>query len=499
MDCNKLFENFENIDEPLECERIGASPPAWLTGQLLRNGPGKFKYGDTEVKHWFDGMAYMQRFQLKDGKLFYSAKFLESEAYKMCEQANRLCVSSFGTVRFPDPCKGLYGRFQSMFIKEDGWDNCVVNFVQLSDAVYALTETPKVVKIDPDTLGTKAGEDLQKVLSINSCTAHPQTDLAGNVYNSGHLFGKQYVFTETKGDKSDFSETILYASVPYEDRWNPAYHHSFGMSPNYIVLFETPLRISLMKLMARNILSYSFKDTLHWKEGTNTNVIVVDRKTGSRHTIRYTAPPFFTFHHANTYEEDGFIYVDFCHMENPGTFDDLLMDHMRDGSFTKNPKMRPYLHRMVLPIKIPTAAEPGSDLATSAPHGRGAKAILQPDGSIYCESARICEHSFEFPRFNWDANNMKPYQFVYGSTLLFDEEKENLAGIVKVDLHTGATLLWHRDNEFQLCVLLVPVMTLKEDQAPVFVVLNAKNLQEICRYTIPTDRLPPAFHSLYLS
>lgn len=36
---------------------------------MVRNGPGMFKIGDTEYKHWFDGMAYIQRYHFEDAKV----------------------------------------------------------------------------------------------------------------------------------------------------------------------------------------------------------------------------------------------------------------------------------------------------------------------------------------------------------------------------------------------------------------------------------------------
>jgi carotenoid cleavage dioxygenase-like enzyme len=33
--------------------------------------------------------------------------------------------------------------------------------------------------------------------------------------------------------------------------------------------------------------------------------------------VTHTAPPFFTFHHLNAYEEAGSLHVDFCGYEGP--------------------------------------------------------------------------------------------------------------------------------------------------------------------------------------
>lgn len=44
--------------------------PDWLQGSLVRVGPGIFSVGETSYNHWFDGMALMHSFTIKDGKGF---------------------------------------------------------------------------------------------------------------------------------------------------------------------------------------------------------------------------------------------------------------------------------------------------------------------------------------------------------------------------------------------------------------------------------------------
>ena len=44
------------------------SLPDWLSGKLIRNGPGLFEIGDTKLNHWFDGMALLHSFTIKSGK-----------------------------------------------------------------------------------------------------------------------------------------------------------------------------------------------------------------------------------------------------------------------------------------------------------------------------------------------------------------------------------------------------------------------------------------------
>lgn len=107
--------------------------PTWINGTLLKNGPGIFEVGTDKYNHWFDGLAILQRFQVENGKVlfyvfentvpseptpriivfqvYYSSKYLRSEAYQRNMAAQRIVVSEFGTVAYPDPCKNLFHRY----------------------------------------------------------------------------------------------------------------------------------------------------------------------------------------------------------------------------------------------------------------------------------------------------------------------------------------------------------------------------------------------------
>ena len=52
------------ITWPLPCP---GCVPAWLSGRLLRNGPGMFEIGDTKYNHWFDGQALLHSFTIVNG------------------------------------------------------------------------------------------------------------------------------------------------------------------------------------------------------------------------------------------------------------------------------------------------------------------------------------------------------------------------------------------------------------------------------------------------
>lgn len=57
----------------------------------------------------------------------------------------------------------------------------------------------------------------------------------------------------------------------------------------------------------------------------------------------------------------------------------------------------------------------------------------------------------EFPRYHWEKINMKPYNYVYGSSVLGAQKSETLPGIVKADLENGDHKVWRRENDKQIC------------------------------------------------
>ncbi|VDM66850.1 unnamed protein product [Strongylus vulgaris] len=179
------------------------------------------------------------------------------------------------------------------------------------------------------------------------------------------------------------------------------------------------------------------------------NVILFDRINRKQVERKITSDAFFTFHHANTFEKDGFIVVDYCKFDNPGNFDDLILDHMRNGSlWSKNSKIVPYLHRMIIPMKVREGSKAGEDLLSSCKFANGCKAILKEDGSIHCTDVKMCDYSFEFPRYCYDLN-MKEYRYVYGANLGFDSEAK--IGVVKADLKDGSSKVWYKDAVDQMC------------------------------------------------
>jgi carotenoid cleavage dioxygenase-like enzyme len=63
-----MFKN--GIEHPNESESpVTGRVPDWLTGVLLRNGPGMFTIGPDKYNHLFDGLALLHKWRFADGKV----------------------------------------------------------------------------------------------------------------------------------------------------------------------------------------------------------------------------------------------------------------------------------------------------------------------------------------------------------------------------------------------------------------------------------------------
>uniref|UniRef100_A0A0K0F3R1 Carotenoid isomerooxygenase (inferred by orthology to a D. melanogaster protein) n=1 Tax=Strongyloides venezuelensis TaxID=75913 RepID=A0A0K0F3R1_STRVS len=522
IDYKNLFSNFDEIDD-IVC-KIEGNVPSWLTGTLLRNGPGMFEIGETSYNHWFDGMAYIQKYAFADGEMKFSAKYLRSDAYNQNMQANRIVVSEFGTTAFPDPCKNVFQRFFNFFSIEKSTDNCLVNFLKCGDKVFATTETPYLREIDVNTLETGEKVDMGKYVALHTNTAHQHYDKEGNIYNVGSCFGKNamFIFTKTTISKNinnekvedKFKCTEVIGKIPIPNPMMPPYYHSFGFSENYIILINAPLRMSIKKVLARKLTGKSFRETFEWLEDTKVIIHVLDKKTGKQLDIKIESEPFFTFHHANSFEVGDFIVIDYCSVEEPGMLDQFSLEELRSGKVIESKDSAcAYLHRMIIPTKISPTVKEGDDLLADYPDkSHRCCATFTEEGKVLCRAERLCPIPFEFPQFNYSLCGT-PSKYVYGAVI--QRQEKNNEAIVKVDTTTKTYKSWKKNKKSYLPtepifvpspdgteeddgIIVVPIVTNYKSGDKSFVLfLDAKDLTEIGRSYIPTQ-LPMGFHAVYL-
>ncbi|XP_078055156.1 carotenoid-cleaving dioxygenase, mitochondrial-like isoform X2 [Mustelus asterias] len=461
-----LFMSVEETPEPIPV-KVKGEIPKWLRGNLLRNGPGKFEFGNDKYNHWFDGMALMHQFKIEDGNVTYMSKFLRSESYRTNSANNRIMVSEFGTVAMPDPCKNIFERFVSRFEIPKATDNGNVNFARYKGDYYATTETNFIHKVNPDTLDTMEKVDWSKFVAVNGATAHPHYDPDGTTYNMGNSYGKNgtmYNIIAVPLQKSDDEETLQEArvvcSITPVDHMKPSYYHSFGMSENYIIFVEQPLKINVLKILTSSLSGKSVSCAMDWMPELNTIIHVANKHTGEMCPFKYYAKAFSTFHQINAFEDNGFIVLDLCCLVDGNVFNQITLQNMcqtgeaLDEVYNTLPKSFP--RRFVLPLNINSDTPIDQNLNTLTYSSAGI--FRKADGKIWCESEELHddnlldEGGLEFPQINYAKYNTRKYKYFYGCGI----NNIFVDSLIKMDVETKKFKIWKEESYYPSEPIFVP-------------------------------------------
>ena len=319
-------------DEQQRSLAVDGSLPQWLTGTLIRNGPGTFSNGEgNSVDHWFDGLAMCYRFTFDPGNnadasigtydaVHYQNRFLETDAYEAAQAGEFNGGFATGETTLRDRLKGLFTA---------PYDNTNIIVERVNGRYLALTESPRAVEIDPTTLSV-TGEvqyDGSQPTGQLAC-AHLKRDPAtGVLFNIETEFGRTSTYHIHSISGANDRRHI--ASVETDA---PAYMHSFALTPRYVVLTEFPFRINPLRFFKPGRQG-PFIEQFDWQPDRGTRIIVVDRTTGETIAEPVT-DAVFGFHHVNAFERDGGSEIVFDLETIPDTtaITELSLDRLREGN-----------------------------------------------------------------------------------------------------------------------------------------------------------------------
>ncbi len=439
--------------------------PAWLSGRLIRNGPGQFEVGNRRVKHWFDGLAMLTKFTFNDCTVTYSNRFLRTDEYQAVQEHGRHAGAQFGTAR-----QGVIGKIKDWIIPS-ATDNTNVNVLRLDDRYIAITETQTGIEFDPETLET-IGQYPFEDLAGQMMTAHPHIDPSNS---------EIVTFTTKFGRKSQYQ---FYRRSPEEDRFRaigavptkrPAYVHSVGLTHDHIVLTEFPFDVNPIKLLLPG--TTSFIERYQWRPEHGTRFVVVNRQSGRVQT-ECTTKPCFAFHHVNAFEKENQIITDIATFEDPTVINSLYLDDLIDGPL---PSLAGELTRFRIPLHK-------GDVTTDTIYSKG----------------------ITLPRISPRRNTL-PYRYVYGQGT--PQETEQLPQrLVKVDIKDRTARTWTEPNTYCGEPVFVPnPHGTREDNGVVLsvileasaeysalLVLEAETFTELARGKLP-HVVPFDFHGQFFA
>lgn len=430
--------------------KVTGTLPSWLSGILVRNCTVPVYEEGHEDAHFFDGLSMLHSFSIESGKVCYNSRYLQSETLGKVIQSD----------------SAFYHR-EIDLEKTKNINDAAVNVFKYNNDYVALTETPLPVRFDLNNLATLGNFDFHDDLPKKNTweSAHPHyCEESNELYNYLIHFGPNTAYVLYKMSKKSSQRTVV-ARIPVK---RPAYMHSFSMTKRYLILVECPLVVNPLRLLFTKISSFaSYIRSFTWSPKQGTRFLVVEKNSGKLVSeIKFEA--FFSFHHANAYENGHEIIVDL--MSNNYKRLENLLPKAQYNEETMQGLQRFHLNLTQGTIIHEKALEKAVEFPTIAPHYDG-----------------------------------KNYRYLY---MVNFKGKDNL--LIKYDWQQRTEISWHKRSATIIEPIFVPapeprseddgvVLTIVSDEkkkSSYLLVLDAKNLQEIARTDLP-EMLPNSFHGQF--
>lgn len=424
--------------------------PTQLNGQYLRNGPNPY-FTPYTYTYPIDGDGMIHRISIKDGKVSYKNAFVKTKGLQAELKAGK---ALYGGIALPIPPDPKYVQTD-----ETGKSSASIHIVKWGNNLLALYETTPAYLLDNnlETIGEFQPDGRDSPFNVN---AHHRVDPKTGqiymfIYNTYGVPLTLYVFNQ------DYQ---LIKSVDIEKPQNTMIH-DFLITENYIIIFDMPAIFNVTGNDGSEPFFAFYPDR-------SVTIILVKRSDYSISRIENISS-FFVYHFVNAYEEDN----------------KIIFDMVLHKKLNLNPALNEN--------NIPPALYRGSiDLET-----------LHYQHKCLCDSLIV-----EFPSYNLDYCAQK-YQFAY----LLAKKPDNAGGfnlLIKYDLVNNkfiytdfgadteigeATFVTMRDssNDEDDGYLVLFVYCKSSDYSD-FVVLSAKNMQEIARVKLPR-RVPHGLHGSWIA
>ncbi|XP_020817818.1 carotenoid isomerooxygenase [Drosophila serrata] len=501
------------IVDPIE-GHVSGHIPSWITGSLLRNGPGSWKVGDMTFGHLFDCSALLHRFAIKNGRVTYQNRFVDTETLRKNRAAQRIVVTEFGTAAVPDPCHSIFDRFAAIFRPDSGTDNSMISIYPFGDQYYTFTETPFMHRINPCTLATEARICTTDFVGVVNHTSHPHVLPSGTVYNLGTTMtrsGPAYTILCFPHGQHMFEDAYVVATLPCRWKLHPGYMHTFGLTDHYFVIVEQPLSVSLTEYVKAQVQGHNLSACLKWFEDSPTLFHLIDRSSGKL-VQTYESEAFFYLHIINCFELDGHVVVDICSYRNPEMINCMYLEAI--SNMQSNPNYASLFRGRPLRFVLPLGTVPPSSsgkrklvrsfsLAGLSPpqasrtmrhsasqyeditymptngrqetpaeespkkyekaddnsinlvtlEGSEAEAYRVTNG-IFLRPEMLCNWGCETPRIYYEQYMGKKYRYFYA--ISSDVDAENPGTLIKVDVWNKTSLTWCEENVYPSEPIFVP-------------------------------------------
>ncbi|MBD1995620.1 carotenoid oxygenase family protein [Leptolyngbya sp. FACHB-541] len=395
-------KGYESLREEFDywIDQVEGEIPPDLEGTLFRNGPGLLDVGGQPLQHPFDGDGMISAIAFSQGKAHFRNRFIRTEGFLAEQKAQKILY------------RGVFGTQ-----KPGGWLANAFDFrlknIANTQVIYwggkllALWEAAEPHRLDPHTLETIGIDHLDGVLKPGSAfAAHPCIDPscaedggAPCLVNFSIKPGLSTTITIFELDEQCKVIRQHAHAVP-----GFAFIHDFAITPNYCIFFQNPVHFNPVPFVVG---LRGPGECIQFQGDRPTQIIVIPRH-GSAPVQTLSTQSGFVFHHANAFEQDGYLYVDsVCYGALPS------VEPNADYRQVKFEELEPgQLWRFRLDLKANTVERQSIE-------------------------SRCCEFPFVHP------NRVgRPYRYVYLGAAHAAEGNAPLQAILKIDMVSGKRQVW---------------------------------------------------------
>lgn len=388
-------------------------------------------------------------------------------------------------------------------VKIEVTDNTSVHVNKINDEFYAMTDSAKLNKIDIKSLDTIGHVNLGENFKIMGNTSQVHTSKEKTVYSMGtsvSASGATYNIIEFPNSGKGFENAKIVAKMHASSRLHPSSIHSFGITENFFVIIESPVKISLGTALKSGMVPMAFSEFTKWQDEENSKIHLLSRSTGKLYQS-FESDPFFFFHVGNCFEKENHVIMDLvCYKDN--SFSEYLyFESLAKNNPERVVKCHPNVMRFVMPLNH--SKEKNFNFVKLKNSSAAAHLV---NDKIHCIPELICDFGSVVPKINYKYSGVE-HKFLYSHGLD--------GGIIKINVERKEKVHWVEDDiiVFDGCFIESPDSQEEDDGIILtgfskpsiqnyvgLLILDAKNLKEIARCefgNLPTVIPKPLFSTYF--
>jgi all-trans-8'-apo-beta-carotenal 15,15'-oxygenase len=291
---------FDAVEDSYPIENIAGRLPDSLRGTYYVNGPARFRRDGMCYKHWLDGDGMVCSVRFDERGARFTNRFVRTRKLVEEEQAGRFLYRGFGTAFEGDKLRG--GIMLEPPVN--------VSVYPYNGAVLAFGEQTLPYELDPVTLETRGEYDFNgKLNHVSPFAAHAKIDPAnGRLLN----FGVSYSAEKPMVNVYEFDDRGNQIRRRRHPLRYPHSNHDFGVTPDHVVFFLSPLLMDFPKFWG----GVSVMESLSWQPELGSRLLIAPREAKGD-PFEIEAGSGYCLHLINCFEDSGFLVVDILELEAP--------------------------------------------------------------------------------------------------------------------------------------------------------------------------------------